>query len=557
MTSRRRCAIYTRKSSEEGLEQDFNSLHAQREACEAFITSQRHEGWASLRERYDDGGFSGGSMERPALRRLLADIGAGKIDVVAVYKVDRLTRSLADFAKIVELFDAKGVSSVSVTQQFNTTTSMGRLTLNVLLSFAQFEREVTGERIRDKIAASKRKGLWMGGVVPLGYDVKDRKLVVNEAEAATVRYIYSTYLALGCVRRLKQDLDARGFRSRVRVAPDGTRSGGQPFSRGALYALLANPIYAGEVRHKGVCHPGQHNPIIDRALWAAVQQRLAQNTIGRAPRAGTSATSPLAGKLFDENSERLTPSHAVKGGRRYRYYVSQALIAGTSNEAGRGWRLPAPEIERAVMAAVSRILDDRNAIAEALGAAGLPTHALPAALAKLDTLKRQLASDAESSDALMDLIERVELQLDSVRLTLTLATLLPDRATPGAARPTITQTFPMALKRRGIEMRLVIEGAAAIPTKADPALLKAIARARGWLDDLLAGRVTSPAEIAARIGNTKRYVNRLLPLAFLAPKIIEAIVEGRQPADLTAEALTTRLDLPMGWIAQKRLLGFS
>ncbi len=209
------------------------------------------------------------------------------------------------------------------------------------------------------------------------------------------------------------------------------------------------------------------------------------------------------------------------------------------------------------MAAVSRILDDRNAIAEALGAAGLPTHALPAALAKLDTLKRQLASDAESSDALMDLIERVELQLDSVRLTLTLATLLPDRATPGAARPTITQTFPMALKRRGIEMRLVIEGAAAIPTKADPALLKAIARARGWLDDLLAGRVTSPAEIAARIGNTKRYVNRLLPLAFLAPKIIEAIVEGRQPADLTAEALTTRLDLPMGWIAQKRLLGFS
>src|SRR5580704_1436048 len=276
--SRKRCAIYTRKSSEEGLEQEFNSLQAQCEACEAYICSQRHEGWVLARTRYDDGGFSGGNMERPALQRLLADIQGGRIDIIVVYKVDRLTRSLADFAKMVEVFDAQGASFVAVTQQFNTTTSMGRLTLNVLLSFAQFEREVTGERIRDKIAASKRKGIWMGGCPSMGYDVCDRRLVVNQAEAAIVREIYQRYLKTGSVPKLKRELDRDGVVSKIRVSRKGIRSGGLSFSRGALYELLSNPIYIGEIRHKRERHPGQHEAILDRNLWQKVQKRLRDRT---------------------------------------------------------------------------------------------------------------------------------------------------------------------------------------------------------------------------------------------------------------------------------------
>src|SRR3954451_10572303 len=270
----RHCAVYTRKSSEEGLEQDFNSLHAQREACEAFIRSQRGEGWRLIETAYDDGGLSGGTLERPALQHLLADIAQHRVDTVVVYKVDRLTRSLMDFARLVELFDRYGVTFVAVTQQFNTTTSMGRLTLNILLSFAQFEREVIGERVRDKIAASKKKGMWMGGVAPLGYEVSDRKLVILPDEAETVRLIFARYLELGSVRLLKQDLGRQGARSKERMYRDGTRVGGQPFSRGALYALLSNPIYVGEIAHKGARYPGQHEAILDRATWDQVQEQL-------------------------------------------------------------------------------------------------------------------------------------------------------------------------------------------------------------------------------------------------------------------------------------------
>src|SRR5271154_1212237 len=295
----RRCAVYTRKSSEEGLEQDFNSLHAQREASEAFIKSQQGEGWRLVKTAYDDGGLSGGNMERPALQRLLTDIRSGLIDVVVVYKVDRLTRSLADFAKMVEVFDAQGVSFVAVTQQFNTTTSMGRLTLNVLLSFAQFEREVTGERIRDKIAASKRKGIWMGGCPSMGYDVTDRRLVINQAEAATGRQIYQRYLKTGSVPKLKRELDRDGVVSKIRVSRNGIRSGGLSFSRGALYELLSNPIYIGEIRHKRERHPGQHEAILDRKLWERVQRKL-QNRAARPTESQTRVPpSPLAGKVFD------------------------------------------------------------------------------------------------------------------------------------------------------------------------------------------------------------------------------------------------------------------
>ena len=339
--SRKRCAIYTRKSSEEGLEQSFNSIDAQSEACRAYIESQRHEGWRPIQTHYDDGGYSGGTMERPGLKRLLEDMSAGKVDTVVVYKVDRLTRSLADFAKIIEIFDKRGASFVSVTQQFNTTTSMGRLTLNVLLSFAQFEREVTGERIRDKIAASKRKGMWMGGNVPLGYDAKRRRLMVNRAGAERVREIFRQYLRLGCVSKLKVHLERKGIRSKKRISQIGRRTGGAAYSRGALYSILQNRIYLGEIDHRGQIYPGEHKGIVPRELWARVQAQLRTNN--QAHKNGLRAAMPslLVGLLYDERSNRFTPAHAVKNGKRYRYYVSQAAIKNPGSSHVGPIRIPA------------------------------------------------------------------------------------------------------------------------------------------------------------------------------------------------------------------------
>src|SRR2546421_6750944 len=374
---RRRCAIYTRKSSEEGLEQEFNSLAAQREACEAFIRSQRNEGWVLVRNRYDDGGFSGGSVERPALEQLLADLQVKRIDVVVVYKVDRLTRSLADFARLVEIFDASGVSFVSVTQQFNTTSSMGRLTLNVLLSFAQFERDVTGERIRDKIAASKKKGMWMGGNVPLGYDASERTLVINPAEAETVRRIFALYRELGCVRRVKEEADRLGLRTKCRTTATGTERGGKPFSRGHLYTLLSNPIYTGQIAHKGELHPGQQAALIDDESWSTVRDQLAANTSNHRRRAKAAEPSLLAGLLVDARGERLTPSHAVKKGRRYRYYISTALITDAGPDRARGWRLAAREIEEAVIKILADALTSTAKLVERFGAASMPSDHIP------------------------------------------------------------------------------------------------------------------------------------------------------------------------------------
>jgi site-specific DNA recombinase len=316
-----RCAIYTRVSTDQGLEQEFNSLHAQREAAQAYIKSQAHEGWRLIRDHYDDGGFSGGSIERPALQKLLADIKERRIDIVVVYKVDRLTRSLTDFAKLVELFDAHGVSFVSVTQSFNTTSSMGRLTLNVLLSFAQFEREVTGERIRDKIAASKKKGLWVGGIVSLGYQVKDRKLIVNEAEAGSVRLIFERYRALGSLPALQRELRSRGVVTRKRTLSSGKVIGGAPLTNGPLAYLLRNRLYLGEINHHDQSYPGEHQPIIDQKLFNEVQAQLDENRRGRRLKNERSAVL-LLGKLYDDRGNRMTPSYAIKKGVRYRYYVS-------------------------------------------------------------------------------------------------------------------------------------------------------------------------------------------------------------------------------------------
>jgi site-specific DNA recombinase len=346
-----RCAIYTRVSTEHGLEQEFNSLDNQREASEAYIKSQSHEGWRLIRDRYDDGGFSGGSMERPALKKLLDAVRARRIDVIVVYKVDRLTRSLADFAKLVELFDAHQVSFVSVTQAFNTTTSMGRLTLNVLLSFAQFEREVTGERIRDKIAASKKKGIWMGGVVPLGYRVENRALHVVDEHAAFIRDLFRRYLEIGSVVRLKAVLDQEDARLPFRTDGTGKTIGGGLISRGHLYKILSNPIYLGRLTHKSQVHDGLHDPTVDQETWDRVQRLLAehaQRTAGNCQ----SSDALLAGKLFDDRGNRMSPSHAAKGGRRWRYYISQAVLQGRKHEAGSVARVPALEIERQVAEAV-------------------------------------------------------------------------------------------------------------------------------------------------------------------------------------------------------------
>ena len=368
-----RCAIYTRKSSEEGLEQSFNSLDAQREACEAYITSQKSEGWIVLPQMYDDGGISGGTMDRPALQRLLADVAARRVDTVVVYKVDRLTRALGDFAKIVEVFDAANVSFVSVTQSFNTTTSMGRLTLNMLLSFAQFEREVTGERIRDKIAASKAKGMWMGGRPPLGYEVRDRKLEIVPDEAETVRHIFTRYAALGSVLDLRDELTAAGITSKRHVSVNGNVTGGGPLERGALHHLLQNRLYRGEIDHKGTIHPGQHEAIVDEALWNEVQAALSEKRVERAVRSDAASPSLLAGLLRDEDGIRLTPTHANKKGRRYRYYVSHDLIAGRKEQSNAGGseaprrrgsarRIPANDLEAIVEGRITQFLGDATAI---------------------------------------------------------------------------------------------------------------------------------------------------------------------------------------------------
>src|SRR2546421_2033901 len=361
-----RCAIYTRKSSDEGLDQEFNSLDAQREACEAYIVSQRHAGWIALDDMYDDGGLSGGTLERPALKRLLEDTKASKVQIIVVYKVDRLTRSLADFAKIVDVLDAHNASFVSVTQQFNTTTSMGRLTLNMLLSFAQFEREIAGERIRDKIAASKKKGMWMGGNVPLGYDVKDRKLIVNESEAATVRLIFRRYAELGSVAPLRAELDRLGIASKRREGAAGRPAGGQHFSRGALYLMLQNRIYRGEIVHQGAAYPGRHEAIIDPELWRIVEDKLAANRHERSLAVGAEAPSLLAGLIVDADGNRMTPTHATKKAKRYRYYVSGSLLIGDRPQTQKGMRVPAGDIEALVLDRLRVFFSSRIDVGDAL-----------------------------------------------------------------------------------------------------------------------------------------------------------------------------------------------
>ena len=559
-TTHRRCAIYTRKSSEEGLEQEFNSLAAQREACEAYIRSQRHEGWAVIRARYEDGGFSGGNLERPALQRLLAEILAGRIDVVLVYKVDRLTRSLADFVRLVEIFDIEGVSFVSVTQQFNTTSSMGRLTLNVLLSFAQFEREVTGERIRDKIAASKKKGMWMGGNVPLGYDAKERTLVINPAEAEIVRRLFALYCALGSVRGVKEEVDRIGLRTKCITTADGAARGGKPFSRGHLYRLLANPIYTGQIAHKGQLHRGQHPALIDAATWSAVQDRIAANAGGY--RRNTEAAEPslLVGLLFDGDGERLTPSHAIKKSRRYRYYDSAALITKPRTAGPQGWRLSAIELESAVMRVLLDALANPATLLNGVGTAAMPGEQISRMLSRAGRLAVALGrSLGERANTLRELVDRIIIREDAMTIRIHRNALFAGASSSSeldsAGSTSIELTTAVAFKRRGVVTRLVLPelGQQNFSARCDPVLIKAIARGRAWFEELATGRARSLEELAKRDGISRRYIRRLVNLAFLSPKLVEAILQGRQPVALTATRLSG-LDLPLDWTEQHRLL---
>jgi DNA invertase Pin-like site-specific DNA recombinase len=413
MPRRLRCAIYTRKSSEEGLDMEFNSLDAQREACEAYIASQRSEGWAAIREPYDDGGVSGGTLERPALQRLLADVEAGLIDVIVVYKIDRLSRSLMDFARLVEIFDRNQVTFVSVTQSFNTTTSMGRLTLNILLSFAQFEREVIGERIRDKFAASRKRGMWMGGYVPLGYDVRDRKLTINEAEAATVRMIFKRFVAIGSATKLAKALVAEGVRTKS----------GRLIDKGYIYRLLNSQVYLGEATHKGVSYPGEHAPIIDRSLWNKVHSILQTSPRLRAANARARTPALLKGLIFTETGCAMTPAFTKKGTRLYRYYVSMDVIRNRPLDESPGpLRLPAPMVEDAVIGEIHRMIRAPEITARSIAAlrregAAVEEAAVVAALAGFERLWGALYP-AEQARIVQLLVERITVGTNGIAVDL-------------------------------------------------------------------------------------------------------------------------------------------
>jgi DNA invertase Pin-like site-specific DNA recombinase len=565
-----RCAIYTRKSSEEGLEQAFNSLDAQREACLAYIESQRHEGWRALPTLYDDGGISGGTMNRPALTQLLADVEAGCVDTIVVYKVDRLTRSLADFARIVERLEAGSVAFVSVTQQFSTTSSMGRLTLNVLLSFAQFEREVTGERIRDKIAASKRKGMWMGGTVPLGYDLQERQLLVNPEEADHVRLIYRLYLDLASVHHLKRELDRRGMRSKVHLSHTGRRTGGVPFFRGALYGILKNRLYRGEIVHRGAIYSGQHEAIVPCDLWEAVQALLAKNN--QAKRTGVYAKDPslLAGLLFDDRGHRLTPIHTIRRGIRYRYYVSQAVLHKQTEQQERMCRLPAQDIEQQVRRQLEHWLAAGRELLEqlVLPADDAAMHATLLAGAKA---WRDLGTRAPAHlrAFLLATLRRITVEETAVHLSLSRsglrAVLLrgpdvpPARLTPtksqGEEEDVIPLSVRVTLRRCARGIRLIVPGESdtARTAQLNSTLITAVARAHVWYEQLVSGEATSLRALAREYGVTDGYVGRILHCAFLAPDLVDSILYGRHSPALTLRRLLG--NLPLNWTEQRQVIG--
>ena len=519
---KRRCAIYTRKSTEEGLQQAFNSLDAQRESCAAYILSQAHEGWEVVNEHYDDGGWSGGNLARPGLQQLLADVAAGKVDVIVVYKVDRLTRSLADFARIVEALDKAGASFVSVTQAFNTTTSMGRLTLNVLLSFAQFEREVTSERIRDKVAASKLKGMWMGGPIPIGYRLDDRKLLIDENEAKTVRHLFRRYVELGSVGALADELANTGIRTKVRSFANGRSAGGVLFTRASLAQLLQNPLFMGKVSHRGELFDGQHEAIIGQDLWDQVQRLFATNRRDRLH--GTRAQSPslLTGLIADEDGRPMSPVFTTKAGRQHRYYVTR-IRPGENRKSA--WRVPAGDLDRAVISYVETALT-RRAVEQLGEAQGEPValRACTVPEQRKVLLENEVSVQLKSSEIIVRFGNGCD---DHIQILANLAT-------------------------RGSELKLVLGSDGEAQAAPNPVLLKLIAHAALAQEAALTGK---PDPIVSSY--SRRHLWQLLRVSWLAPDIIVAITEGRQPPTLTGRRLLRATDVPLSWEEQRRYFGFN
>jgi site-specific DNA recombinase len=523
--SKPRCAIYTRKSSDEGLEQEFNSLDAQYEACKAYIASQRHEGWTLIRERYDDGGISGGTMDRPGLKALLADVAAGKVDVIVIYKIDRLTRSLADFARIVELLEKHGASFVSVTQSFNTKTSMGRLMLHVLLSFAQFEREVGAERVRDKIAASKAKGMWMGGTVPLGYDTVDRKLVINAQEAATVRAIFGRFVELKSVQGTLRWAHREGLRTKLRQK-DGITSGSKAFEYGSLRCILSNRLYAGEVEHKGKVFPGRHEAIVDTQLFQEAQTILKSLSTSAVRGPKLVSGSLLQGLIVDSYERTMGPVHTTRNGQRFRYYVTHPKSIGVGHPAP--YRLAADPIERIVC--------------ELLAA-----H-LAGQVSSMD--EREQADRLASTLAAGAYRQRRELIIERVR-----------KVTIGDACLTLLLNDGTTLERSVERVRhgndaTLIVGELSKPAhkKADPQLIVLLQDAHRAQALALSKPNLSLEQLARTFGRSSERFKRLLRLSYLSPKFIEAVVEGRQPGRVTNRFLQNLDGIPLSWVAQEDLL---
>ena len=540
-----RCAVYTRKSTEDGLEQEFNSLDAQREACEAYILSQRHEGWNLAPGHYDDGGFSGGNMERPGLKALLGDVDAGLVDVIVVYKVDRLTRSLADFAKIVERLDAKQASFVSVTQAFNTTTSMGRLTLNVLLSFAQFEREVTGERIRDKIAASKKKGLWMGGPVPLGYEVVERKLVPVPEEAERVRTIMRRYLEIRSVPALLEQLGADGVVTKVQRRVSGPHRGGIPFRRGSLFYLLKNPVYRGKIVHKGKAHDGEHEAIVDEDLWERVQMQLQEKAPPRTRPKNNRQNALLVGLLVDPHQRQIVPTYTTKGTRRYAYYETRKDLARPTDPPS--IRFTQGRLDGHVLHHLGMLLGDDHGLRRL---ANLEQADLLRAMfegAKL--LARRLTQPSDAQAAIRSLVALVRVESGSLDFTLKPAAL-------GLAnQPCWRFSIPLPARKPFREAKLRIDSGTPVkPVKDD--LLALLADAHSALELVQSNPELSLHQIGKREGRCRTHLARLLRLAWLSPRVVEAIVEGSQPRNINRQLLLAA-NLPIEWAEQEQLFGFA
>lgn len=540
-----RCAVYTRKSTEDGLEQEFNSLDAQREACEAYIFSQRHEGWNLVPDRYDDGGFSGGNMERPGLKALLDAVDAGLVDVIVVYKVDRLTRSLADSAKIVERLDAREASFVSVTQAFNTTTSMGRLTLNVLLSFAQFEREVTGERIRDKIAASKRKGLWMGGPVPLGYQVVERKLVPEPEEAERVRYIMRCYLESFSAPRLLARLEQEGVLTKIQHRVSGPHRGGISFRRGSLFYLLKNPVYRGKIVHRGTAHDGEHAPIVDEELWDAVQARLREKAPPRKRPKNDRQNALLVGLLTDPHGRQIVPTYATKGTRRYSYYETRKDLARPADPPST--RFGQGALDAHILQHLGALLGDDHALRRlaSLEEADL----LRTMFAEAKTLGTRLAQSNDTQAAIRSLITRITVQADCLEL------MLEPAALGLANQPCWRWSVPLPARKLFREAKLRIDGGdPGKPVNDD--LLGLLSDARAALELVQSNPELSLHQLGKREGRCRTHLARLLRIAWLSPRIVEAIVEGTQPRKLNRRMLL-EANLPIDWAEQERLFGFA